>query len=85
MLACSSQAQGVETARAKAEHACRLALMVAQRADSMLTAVVKHNELTLAAGPTRASSDAVEDGERWEEDSVFPGVAPPHACTRVCA
>lgn len=78
---CSSQAQAVETARVKAEHTCRLALMVVHRADSMLTAVSHHNDLTMAAAPTRVSSEAAEDDAKWEEDSVFPGALPPAACT----
>lgn len=76
---CSSQAQAVETARAKAEHTCRLALMVVHRADSMLTVVSHHNDLAMAAAPTRGSSEAAEDDAKWEEDSVFPGVL--SACT----
>jgi len=68
----------VESARVKAEHACRLAMMVAQRAEAMLTEVSQHHSSGDAdmhmSLPAMPSSEGPEEGDRWEEDSVFPGV-----------
>eukprot|EP00892_Ulva_mutabilis_P003764 jgi/Ulvmu1/175/UM001_0179.1 len=74
---CSSQAQAVEAARVKAEQACRLAMMVAQRADTMLTTVGLHHEASMVGLHTTESTrlqsgDMAEGDDRWDEDSVFP-------------